>query len=694
LAEGNEPDAEDSAEIAEPEGSADPHSDGVFISYASQDASAAERIASALRAAGIEVWFDQSELRGGDAWDASIRRQIKNCALFIPVISKNTHARGEGYFRLEWKLAVDRSHLMASDLPFLLPVVVDNTPDQEDRVPDRFREVQWTRLPGGAKADAFVKRVHRLLSPEAPMPAASVQSSAPPRSSTGTAAARSTLPASRSFVRWIAGGLVFIAAGYFVFDRFVPPRHSVPAAEKAVTAPVQGGQVSDKSVAVLPFTDMSEKHDQEYFGDGVAEEILDLLAKASQLEVIARTSSFSFKGKSDDIPTIAGKLHVAYILEGSVRRSGKRLRVTTQLVRASTGVHMWSETYDRDLKDIFTVQDEIASAVVAALKLQLLPSQPLVSTHRTASQEAYAHYLRGLELVRQDSRDDDRHAVDEFAAAINLDSGYAAAYAGLADSTYRVADQNGDEATFRRAVEAADRSLSLDPELPEGYITRVRIRTGYSRDFAGARADAERALALSPGDARALLAYAFVLICSGKVTEGIAAERKALDVDPLNRAAWISLALRLLNSGHPADAEQAGVRALEISPQSVHAQYVLARIYLVEGRVQDALNGFHRIESDGLGGSGVAMAEYTMGHARESQAALDRLIAAHSADAAYQIAEVYAWRGDTEQAFRWLDRAYVQRDGGLTTMKTNPILAPLRSDARYKALLGKMNLPD
>jgi tetratricopeptide (TPR) repeat protein len=346
------------------------------------------------------------------------------------------------------------------------------------------------------------------------------------------------------------------------------------------------------------------------------------------------------------------------------------------------------------LKDIFTVQDEIASAVVAALKLQLLPSQPLVSTHRTASQEAYAHYLRGLELVRQDSRDDDRHAVDEFAAAINLDSGYAAAYAGLADSTYRVADQNGDEATFRRAVEAADRSLSLDPELPEGYITRVRIRTGYSRDFAGARADAERALALSPGDARALLAYAFVLICSGKVTEGIAAERKALDVDPLNRAAWISLALRLLNSGHPADAEQAGVRALEISPQSVHAQYVLARIYLVEGRVQDALNGFHRIESDGLGGSGVAMAEYTMGHARESQAALDRLIAAHSADAAYQIAEVYAWRGDTEQAFRWLDRAYVQRDGGLTTMKTNPILAPLRSDARYKALLGKMNLPD
>ncbi len=676
MAEGNEPDAEHSA---------DPHSDAVFISYASQDASAAERIASALRAAGIEVWFDQSELRGGDAWDASIRRQIKNCALFIAVISKNTHARGEGYFRLEWKLAVDRSHLMASDLPFLLPVVVDNTSDREDRVPDRFREVQWTRLPGGTNADTFVNRVHRLLSPHASMPAAtSAQSSA----------ARSTLPASRSFVRWIAGGLVFIAAGYFVFDKFVPPKHSAPAADRAVTAPVQGKEISDKSVAVLPFTDMSEKHDQEYFGDGVAEEILDLLAKASQLEVIARTSSFSFKGKSDDIPTIAGKLHVAYILEGSVRRSGNRLRVTTQLVRASTGVHMWSETYDRDLQDIFTVQDEIAGAVVAALKLQLLPSQPFAGAHRTASQEAYAHYLRGLQLARRDSHEDDRHAMDEFAAAIDLDPGYAAAYAGLADSTYKVADDNGDEATFRRAVEAADRSLSLDPQLPEGYITRVRIRVGYSRDFAGARADAEQAVALSPGDARAQLAYAYVLICSGRTTEGITAERKALDIDPLNLWAWVSLALRLLNSGDLADAEQAGLRALEIRPESVHGQYVLARIYLAEGRVQDALNGFHRIESDGLGGSGVAMAEYTLGHARESQAALDRLIAARSADAAYQIAQVYAWRGDTEQAFRWLDRAYVQRDGGLATMKTDPILASLRGDARYKALLGKMNLPE
>jgi hypothetical protein len=191
LAEGNKPQAEDGAAGAAPR-----PADAVFISYASQDAAAAQRIAEALRAAGIDVWFDQSELRGGDAWDASIRRQIKNCALFIPLISKNTHTRGEGYFRLEWKLAVDRSHLMASDLPFLLPVVIDDTPDQEERVPDRFLEVQWTRLLHGASTNAFVDHVRRLLAPEATTPTATiVRFTAPPNLSTVVASARIALTA-------------------------------------------------------------------------------------------------------------------------------------------------------------------------------------------------------------------------------------------------------------------------------------------------------------------------------------------------------------------------------------------------------------------------------------------------------------------------------------------------------------------
>ena len=452
--------------------------------------------------------------------------------------------------------------------------------------------------------------------------------------------------------------------------------------------------ISEKSVAVLPFVDMSEKHDQEFFSDGLAEEVLDLLAKVPELEVIARTSSFSFKGKSDDIPTIASKLHVAHILEGSVRKSGKRLRVTTQLIRASNGMHLWSETYDRDVKDIFAVQDEIASAVVAALKLHLLPSQPLVSAHRTANQEAYAHYLRGSQLSRQDFPEAYQHAADEFAAAIALDSGYAAAYAGLADSAYRVADQHGDEAAFRRASEAADRAVALDPQLIEGYVARVRVRAGHFRDMAGARADAELAVALAPGDSRAQYAYAYVLHCFGQAPEAIAAARKAVELDPLSGRAWLTLGYGLLQIGRFAEAEQAITRVLEISPESLQGQYVLGRIYLMDGRPQDALTQFHRIESSGLGVSGVAMAEHTLGHARESQVALDRLITTHAVDAPYQIAHVYTWRGDIELAFHWLDRAYAERDGGLTSIKMDALFAPLRNDARYKTLLAKLNIPE
>jgi TIR domain len=233
----------------------------VFLSYASQDAEAAQHLCNALRAAGIEVWFDQSELRGGDAWDASIRRQIKACALFIPIISRYTHTRDEGYFRLEWKLAVDRSHLIVADRPFLLPVVIDDTSDQEEKVPDRFRDVQWTRLPGGKNAEAFVDRVRRLLSPDDKMPTGTgVGSSKPLASSTIAASNRSIPPASRSLLAWIAGSVLVLAIGYLLIDKFMASKHAAPTTSAATTTAIPAA--NDKSIAVLPFTDLSEKHDQ------------------------------------------------------------------------------------------------------------------------------------------------------------------------------------------------------------------------------------------------------------------------------------------------------------------------------------------------------------------------------------------------------------------------------------------------
>ena len=310
-------------------------SKAVFLSYASEDQEAARRICDTLRAAGVEVWFDQSALRGGDAWDASIRRQIRSCALFLPIISANAHARQEGYFRLEWKLAVDRSHLMAGTRAFLLPVVIDGTAQEDERIPERFRELQWSRLPDGHAPPGFVQRVRQLLSGIEPEAAAPMRLPLRPARD-GVAAGADSPPARggpaspasarRTVIRVAALLIVILAIGYVAITRLLPMRHAIPPGTAAVDAgaastTAASTATADKSIAVLPFVDMSEKHDQEYFSDGLSEELIDRLAHNSDLKVIARTSSFAFKGRNEDMRTIAAKLGVAHLLEGSVRKS-------------------------------------------------------------------------------------------------------------------------------------------------------------------------------------------------------------------------------------------------------------------------------------------------------------------------------------------------------------------------------------
>ena len=330
----------------------------VFLSYASQDAEAAQQLCNALRAADIEVWFDRSELRGGDAWDALIRKQIKGCYLFVPIISANTQSREEGYFRREWNLAVGRTLDMAEDRTFLLPIVIDGTSDSEARVPDKFREVQWTRLPGGANPQAFLTQVRRLIAPEANAPKTPSPPSPPTRNPTPATMASpslvSTRPVVRSVLPWVVSTALMLGVGYVVADKFFASKRAAPTAETAITVPAKAEPVSNKSIAVLPFVDMSEKKDQEYFSDGLSEELIDHLARSVDLKVIARTSSFQFKGKNEDVRTIAAKLGVANLLEGSVRTAGQAVRITAQLIRASDGTHLWSHSYDRQMRDIFS----------------------------------------------------------------------------------------------------------------------------------------------------------------------------------------------------------------------------------------------------------------------------------------------------------------------------------------------------
>ena len=656
----------------------------VFLSYASQDAEAALHLCNALRAAGIEVWFDQSELRGGDTWDASIRRQIKNCALFIPVISCNTHARDEGYFRLEWKLAVDRSHLMTANRPFLVPVAIDDVSAQDEQVPDRFREVQWTRLPAGANTAGFVDHVQRLLSPDAATPAvASARPAVLPASSTVVTPARLSR-ASRSFAPWIMGGVLILATGYFVADKLLMSKHAVPAGEA----------MSDKSVAVLPFADMSERKDQEYFSDGLAEELIEQIGKTPGLKVVARTSSFSFKGKSDDIATIAAKLKVANILEGSVRRSGDHLRVSTQLIRADSGQPLWSETFDREFKDVFEIQDEIATAVVLALKLKLAGAQVAAGVHGTTNPEAFNAYLLGRQLNEQFTVPTWHQAIEAFQKAISLDPHYAEAYADLALSEFYLADQTGDRDMGNLAEQTAQKAVDVDPSLAIGYSTRGVLREGRHFDWIGAKADYAQALALEPANSRALERYGSLLLEVGRTDEAVAMLVKAMEQDPLSGTNWRWLGWAREVSRDHAGAYDAFRHALAIRPESSNYMSDLAQLQLVDGKAQEALTTSQSIISNELyRNANMAMAEHTLGNTKASQQALDKLIATNAAEAAYQIAEVYAWRGEKDKAFEWLERAYRQQDGGLTSTKIDLLLASLRSDPRYTALLRKLNFP-
>ena len=264
----------------------------IFLSYASQDADAARRVCEVLRAAGLEVWFDQSELRGGDAWDAAIRKQVKECALFVPLVSANTDARSEGYFRREWNLAVGRMLDMADDQAFLLPVVIDGTPEATARVPDRFRERQWTRLPGGETPTDFVERVVRLLS--------------------GGPAARASTPS------------------------------AVQAPAPGPSTPADGGFW----VAVLPFKCACANADLTALAEGLSEEIVTGLSRFSYLRVISRSSTSRYAEQAIDVRTVGKEIGARYVMEGSLRQAGPRLRLAVQLVDAASGAHLWAETYD------------------------------------------------------------------------------------------------------------------------------------------------------------------------------------------------------------------------------------------------------------------------------------------------------------------------------------------------------------
>jgi TolB-like protein/Flp pilus assembly protein TadD len=492
---------------------------------------------------------------------------------------------------------------------------------------------------------------------------------------------------------WVVAGAIIVlalTAAYFSTDKEWLSTHTMFGGSSVV--------VSDKSIAVLPFADMSEKKDQEYFSDGLAEELIEQLGNTPGLKVIARTSSFSFKGKSDDIPTIASKLNVANVLEGSVRRSGSHLRISTQLIRADSGQSLWSETFDREFRDVFAIQDEIAVAVVSALKLKLAGGQTATGAHGTTNPEAYNAYLLGRNLyIRsayiQSTETGYRQAIEAYQKAINLDPRYADAYAELAMAQYYLGDYTGDLALETSAEQAAQQAIEIDQHRASGYAVRGYLRFNMRYDWAGAEADFKQALVLDPTDSRVFRRYASVLNQVGRTEEAAALLQKGIEQDPLDASTWTGLVDALVASRNYPAAYDAVHRALAIRPTDNSSNFQLACLQLFDGKARDALATFQSNSFAIFRDTGVAMAEHTLGDAKSSQQALDRVIATAAGDAAYQIAEIYAWRGEKDKAFEWLERAYRQQDGGLTGIKIDLVLASLRSDPRYVAMLRKLNLP-
>jgi adenylate cyclase len=449
--------------------------------------------------------------------------------------------------------------------------------------------------------------------------------------------------------------------------------------------------VIDKSIAVLPFVDMSANRDQEYFGDGLSEELLNELAQIPDLKVIARTSSFSFKGSKVDMRVIGEKLGVAHVLEGSVRKDKNKIRITAQLIRTTDGVHLWSGTYDRDIDDIFKVQDEIAQAVVSQLVSTILD---VGYKEQNSNPEAFNLMLQGKYFAAIGSIEGSLKALELFNKAYALDPGNAKisallsnVYADLSNTSYYSTNEG-----YAKAKIAAERAVKLDSRLSEGYLATGRIKQKIEQDWTGAAADFDRAYELDPENGAVIHRKASLLRTLGKYDEAINLFLKLTELDPVNTKAFSSLGITYTNARRYEEAKRTFHILLELSPEYQFAHAALSSIYLFQGKPDSAMLEIKLEPDSGWKAAYLSLVNYELGNKQQAEKEFQELITNGEYDWAYQIAENYAWRGNADQAFYWLERAYEQRDGGLDEILGNPFFDTIRGDPRFKAFLKKMKL--
>ncbi len=667
----------------------------VFLSYASEDSEAAGRVAEALKAAGIEVWFDRNALRGGDEWDRKIRREIRDCALFIPLISANSEARHEGYFRLEWDLADQRSHMIVRGRAFIVPVGLDDTKEKEAGVPESFQRVQWLRLPGGKASSTFVDRIRLLLAEHGAAPQRNATAAAP-----ATPPSTSASPPVRK--RWSARALGYAAVAVAVLGiaAYVGLRH--PRANGAgAAATVHPATVASTmaSIAVLPLANLSHDPDQQYFSDGLSESLISALSQMHDLKVIGKTSSFLFRDSKESSHSIGEKLGVARLLEGSVQRSADKIRVTAELIDTADGTTVWSEKYDRPYKDLFALQDEITRAVAEALKAKLLPTATAVAQDErppSGSLEAYNDYLQGQYHVGRHSEPEYRAAIDNFVKAVAIDPRYALAWSRLSNAQVSMATQylGGPAAQrmYAQAREAADRALVLAPDLAQAHVAKGNLLLSADFDWRRAEAEFRQALTLAPTNAEAQFQLGALLAALGDVPQAVALTRQALAAEPL-RANWYNfLSTYYVGLNRLEEAEQAIRKDLALNnSDDIFEQLVIVQILQHKGA--EALATAQQSPAGLWKDLALTFATQVGNDRPAADAALKNLIDKHSEDSAYQIAQAYALRGDAAGTFLWLDRAWTNRDSGINYLLFDPFILRFKDDPRFAAYCRKVGLP-
>jgi TolB-like protein len=653
----------------------------VFISYASQDTATADKVRSALENADFSCWIAPRDVRAGASYGAAIIEAINECWMLVLVLTRS---------------AIDSPHVLreieraSSKKREILAIRLDATPLPADL--EYFLSAKhWldaTETPLESVLPALIEslRVRKLTTPDKESESAAL---APASEASPNNRHRAVLWALIAAAVMVLGMLAYrfgIAPRVVDQENVAPP---VPSAPPVV--PVASLAFSEKSIAVLPFVDMSEKKDQEFFSDGLAEELIDLLTKVPDLRVPARTSSFYFKGQHATIAEIARALSVAHILEGSVRRAGNKMRVTVQLIRADNGYHLWSETYDRDLKDVFKVQDDIAREVVEKLKVTLVKNSPVAAV-RVVSPEVHNLYLQGRYYLAYETGANLEKAVVSFQHAVELDPNFAPAWGELGFAYFRQVANGYIEVTqgLEKVKIDSQKAIELDPTLADPYLVLAMQQMSAAHDWAAARQAIDKALKLDPTNERALFFDAFLTRTVGGADEAIAKFKVVLDRDPLNLLNRRYVARVMYYAGRLAEAEATIRQVLDMGPTFPAARYELGRILLAGGKTAAATAEFEAETSSAWRQFGLPLGYHAQGKTAEANQALATLLT-RSDGSEFQIAETFAYFGDADKAFVWLDRA-IDHDPGIQWVRGDPLMKSIVADPRFADLLRRLNL--